>query len=382
MQINNWTSLLRSKRLSKTPRDLNNDLIIIGTNTVGNLKKQDTWQPYAMTLADLGAAIGGGGGGVSFQLEAGDYTILQEDGEVVTGPFTPAENSIITIGAVSIPNGLNWTGVYDVLTSDYDYNDVVYAIDPADNTYYTYWMYNDSANPPAGSTLPFEEVPPVTNNTYWAQLGVQGTKGTNGRRSVSIELFQWSSSVPTTFPVGDSVYTWADGTFTNPTLNGWSQTIGAPTPGQTLYKVSQFYSDILTDADSTITWAASTVDHIGYAGANGSTSVGGFQTRLSSGTVNYTIASADVGQVIFADNINDAIITIPSLSDPNYPVGSQTMIVKRSNPGKVTIAAAGGITLSSADNMTRLRSIGSGVTIIKQSATQWYMFGDLVSSLL
>lgn len=178
MQINNWSDLLKSKRLAKTPRDLNNDLVIIGTNTAGSLKKQDTWQPYAMTLSDLAAAIGGGGGGgggVSFFLSAGNYVVLQENGDAKTEPFTPAENSIITIGAVSIPNGLNWRGPWSNVTSNYVYNDVVSYVDPGTNIYYTYWMYNSTQNPPAGAPLPTTE-----SNTYWAQLGLQGPAGAPG----------------------------------------------------------------------------------------------------------------------------------------------------------------------------------------------------------
>jgi hypothetical protein len=467
MQINNWSGLLNSKRLSKIPRDINNDLVIIGTNTAGGFKKQDTWQPYTMTLADLATAIGGGGGGggVSFQLEAGDYTIIQQNGNPVTGPFTPAEDSVITIGAVSVPNGLNWRGLYNIATSNYVYNDVVYAIDPDDdNLYYTYWMYNDGANPPAGSTLPFQEVPPVTSNTYWAQLGVQGPKGTNGQRSINIELFQWASSVPTAFPSGDSTYTWATGAFTDPTLNGWSQTIGTPTAGQTLYKVSQFYSDILTDDDSTITWTATTAESIGYAGANGqngqngATSVAGF---IPITTTSYTLSSADVGKVLLVSSSGNTQIVLPNISDANYPVGGQTMIVKLNAfnvdvvtpavatitgsiaattlsvtvvssgilyPGatltgtgvtagtvivaqltgsttggvgtysvsigqtvaSTTITATTNLVLTSADSMNRLRSNGSGVTLVKRNSytlapltnANWYMFGDLISSYL
>jgi hypothetical protein len=483
MQINNWAGLLKSKRLSKTPRDLNNDLVIIGTNTVGNLKKQDTWQPYAMTLADLATAIGGngggGGGGVSFQLESGDYTTIQENGDTITGPFTPTENSIITISSVGVPSGLNWRGEWSASTSNYGLNDVVYKIDPSNNnTYYTYWMYNETANPPAGYLLPFADTPPTVSNTYWAQLGVQGPKGgdgddgTNGQRSVSIELYRWSSTVPTTFPSGNSTYTWATGVFTDPaTLNGWSQTIGTPTPGQTLYKVSQFYTDTDDLATSTITWAASpTPSPISYAGTNGSngsngaqgpagqngaTSVTGFTTVS---TQSYTISGADLGKVILVTTNGYTQIFLPNVSDADYSVGGQTMIVKLTGSnvdvvvptaatitgsisgttltvtavssgtlypgatltgtgitantvivaqltgttggagtysvsigqtvGSTIITATTNLILTSADSMNRLRSNGSGVTLVKRGSFpsltngSWYMFGDLISSYL
>jgi hypothetical protein len=471
MQINNWADLLKNKRLAKTPRDLNNDLVIIGTNTQGNLKKQDTWQPYAMTLADLASAIGGGGGGgVSFQLLADGFTEIFEKEEgspdyvPKTQAFTPGENSIIKLSTVSIPNGLNWRGTWNALTANYAYNDVVSVVDPDDNNlYYTYWMKDDSGDPvPAGEPLPY--IAGDTSNTYWAQLGVQGPKGTNGQRSVTIELFQWSSSEPTLFPSGDSVYTWADGTFTDPTtLNGWSQTIGAPTPGQTLYKISQFYTDTDTLPDSTITWAASTVDHIGYAGANGqngqngATSVAGF---IPITTTSYTLSNADVGKVLLVSTSGNTQIVLPNISDANYPVGGQTMIVKLNafnvdvvtpavatvtgsiaattlsvsavstgvlypgatltgtgitagtvivaqvtgTPGgqgtytvstaqavgSTTVTATTNLVLTSADSMNRLRSNGSGVTLVKRNSytlapltnANWYMFGDLISSYL
>jgi hypothetical protein len=68
--------------------------------------------------------------------------------------------------------------------------------------------------------------------------GIDGTNGTNGTRTACIEMYKWSASAPTTYPVGSSTYTWATGAFTNPaTLNGWSQTIGTGTAGQVLYRV-------------------------------------------------------------------------------------------------------------------------------------------------
>ena len=479
MQINNWSDLLKSKRLAKTPRDLNNDLVIIGTNTVGNLKKQDTWQPYAMTLADLATAIGGGGGGsgVSFKLLADGFTKIFEKAEGAldyvqkTTAFTPGENSIIKFNTVSIPNGLNWRDTWNIATADYVYNDVVSYVDPGTNIYYTYWMYNDTTPPPAGFNLPIMDS--ESSNIYWAQLGLQGpagadgadgtdgtdgTDGENGTRSAYLDLYKWSDILPTTFPSGTSTYTWATGAFSDPTLNGWSKTINAPEQGQTLYKISLFVSNTNTTPDTTTNdWSTYTgPNSIGYASMNGATSVAGF---VSTGNVStFTLNGTHKGRVILVNsNVNTQII-LPNLSDFDYPVGGQTMIVKVSNVNvdvvtpatitatgsilgttlTITIATAGtlypgatltggsilagttivdqltgttggigtytvsasqsvgslvitattNLLLTSADNMNRLRSNGSGVTLVKENAysvgvnAKWYMFGDLISSFL
>lgn len=466
MQINNWSDLLKSKRLAKTPRDLNNDLVIIGTNTAGSLKKQDTWQPYAMTLSDLAAAIGGGGGGggVNFQLYAdpAGFTEIYEKTESSsqyvqkTDPFTPGENSIIKFNTVSIPNGLNWRGTWNIATANYVYNDVVSYVDPGTNIYYTYWMYNDTATPPAGFNLPIMDG--VSSNIYWAQLGLEGPAG---RRSAYMDLYLWNNGIPTLLPSGTSVYTWANGTFTNPTtLNGWSQTIGTPGSGQTLYRLSLFVSNDDTDATTTTAdWSTvTTPQSIGYSAVTSAATVAGF-VNITGAVSTHILSGTDVGKVILVSSSSNIQIIVPNLPDTTYPVGAQTMIVKLSNvnvdvvvPGAASItggiagttltvtAVASGtlypgatvsgsgvnsgtvivsqssgtiggagtyvvsvpssvtpgtaltattnVVLNSADSMNRLRSTGSGVTLIKQNAwslsgnSNWYMFGDLISSFL
>jgi hypothetical protein len=400
MQINNWTSLLKSKRLSKTPRDINNDLIIIGTNTVGSLKKQDTWQPYAMTLADLASAIGGGGGGVSFSLLAGDFTILQENGIVQDGAFTPAEDSTITIGAVSIPNGLNWEGAWSNLTADYAYNDVVSTI--VGGIYYTYWMYNDAANPPAGAPLP---IFPATSNTYWAQLGLQGpagadgadgangtdgsdgTDGTNGVRTAVLEMFQWSATAPTTYPSGNSTYTWNTGSFTAPTLNGWSIAVPAPVQGQFLWRVRQIFVDTNTTLTSTVAWTANTNTAITYAGQDGAATVQSFSALR---TANYTLAAGTKGTMEMISTFNqNIVITIPSMNNTQMPIGAQVLfswdVLDTAQINRVSFLAGANSTIKVPDNMLYLRSLYSTACLTKQSydgltgTTVWYLTGDLTN---
>ena len=126
--------------------------------------------------------------------------------------------------------------------------------------------------------------------TSIAQNGATGTAGTNGTRTALLSLFQWSSTLPTTYPSGISTYTWATGAFTNPaTLNGWSQSPGAGSAGQNLYEIDQRYSDQLTTTTSTVTWSSTTVLYVGGFGSNGATGATG--ATGASGTKSITVSS-------------------------------------------------------------------------------------------
>jgi hypothetical protein len=99
----------------------------------------------------------------------------------------------------------------------------------------------------------------------WARI-----KGTDGRRTAVLELYQWSIDAPTSFPVGTSEYTWNTGAFGLPaTPNGWQLVPGTAEPGMTLYACSVVYSDTDNSATTTITWTATSAYAIGKAGTNG-----------------------------------------------------------------------------------------------------------------
>ena len=135
-------------------------------------------------------------------------------------------------------------------------------------------------SPVLGQTLWLARTIYADNNTSetteitWttATALAMSVSGANGRRNAELQLFQWSSTVPTTFPSGTSDYTWATGLFTDPsvTLNGWTVDVGTSTPGQTLYTCYAHYSDDLIDAVSTVTWPSiNSALPAGAAGANG-----------------------------------------------------------------------------------------------------------------
>lgn len=384
MQINNWSDLLANKRLSKTVRDENNDLIILGTQTKATFKKQDQWQPYAMTFADLAAAIGGGGGGVSFALKAGTFIQLNEQigaGEdaVKDGSFIPAENSVITISAISIPNGLRWRGEFTNGTptdglGNYLQNDVVYTDLGSPSLYKTWFALDDQ-------TVPGATAPPTSgeSNAFWGQLGVEGNPGVDGFRTAVLTLYKWvnSSTLPSgsgNVPSGTSTYTWASATFTNPgTLNGWSQTIPAPTAGYHLYKATVVAANNLTTATTTgIDWSSATIEYLAYAGANGGAII---DVSTAEKTSSYTIQNTDGSKLIRLNTGTSTDITITAGTLGGMQNGAQVMFVWSAGTGGSVVFSGAGIV--SANSMLNLRTVGSIATLIKLSDSNFFLAGDL-----
>lgn len=69
-------------------------------------------------------------------------------------------------------------------------------------------------------------------------------------------------------------------------------------------------------------------------------------------------------------------IIIPLDSTTNFPNGSQINIA-RIGSGAVTVSATPGVFLRSADGRVNLRTTNSTATIIKLSADDWLLFGDI-----
>lgn len=156
----------------------------------------------------------------------------------------------------------------------------------------------------AGTTLTGAAFTLVKTQTF--AKAKAGTNGTNGTRTAVLEMYQWASSAPSTFPSGTSTYTWSTGTFTAPaTANSWTLTPGTPSAGQTLYVVRQVYTDSLTTATSSVTWAATSSAPSGASGTNGNNGTNGQRvgilevyqwaasspTSYPSGTSTYTWAT-------------------------------------------------------------------------------------------
>lgn len=113
----------------------------------------------------------------------------------------------------------------------------------------------------------------VTAGT-WQNVRIDTVTGAAGTRTAILDLYRWSSTVPTTFPsatFGVSTYTWSTAQFTlkSGTYNSWTTTPSAAVLGQTLYILRQVYADTGSSLTSDVTWTSTTPLPIAVSGVNG-----------------------------------------------------------------------------------------------------------------
>lgn len=99
------------------------------------------------------------------------------------------------------------------------------------------------------------------------------------------------------------------------------------------------------------------------------TSVNGDLTSFTSEnvqTTSYTLALVDRNRVVAMNNSVAATVTVPADSGTNFPVGS-VIGISRIGTGSVTLAAAGGVTVSK----TGLFGAKEQISIRKRAANEW-----------
>jgi hypothetical protein len=223
----------------------------------------------------------------------GISTIVSDNNTTSTSTATWSSSTVYATGAAGT-NGTNGTnGVRTAILDVYQVAAVAPTSFPVGSSTYT-WSSGQFTAPATLNGWSLTPPTPVVGQTLWIartiysdsfttststvawnatsamSLGVSGVNGANGSRTAVMEVYKWAATAPTTFPAGTSVYTWATGAFTSPTitLDVWSLTPPAPVLGQTLWGCSVKYVDTLTTLTSTITWNTTTAYPISAAGTN------------------------------------------------------------------------------------------------------------------
>ncbi len=99
--------------------------------------------------------------------------------------------------------------------------------------------------------------------------------------------------------------------------------------------------------------------------------------NLSTQITNYTLALGDEGRLIFMASGGANIVTVPSSSAANFPIGAQVMLTQSGSGQTRFTSASTGVTLFSANNALKIANRYSAATLIKTDANAWYLFGDI-----
>lgn len=279
-----------------------------------------------VSVTDIGTGGGGGGGGgtmSSFDVSsAGGITLSVDDGATYTeGPFTIENLDELIINSSSVPNGLNWRGDFNNPStgSTFEINDVVYTTTGSPAVYRTWFAIQAQ---PVGPSA----VAPPTNtdysNAYWALLGTQGPAGVQG-----------SAGLPSATATFGFKSVSATGTYTS--------IVTAGTPGDGTNDVGKIF--LLNNNGPSTSELVVTIN-ANLNGGAGTSSGWPFNS-----------------QITFMNVTPDIVAGTGALTGP------------------VKIVGASGVTINSADGAQYLRTEFSTCSIVRRSANEYYMFGDLTN---
>lgn len=97
---------------------------------------------------------------------------------------------------------------------------------------------------------------------------------------------------------------------------------------------------------------------------------------ISSQTSSYTLVADDAGKAVEVNASGATNVTIPTNASVAFPIGTVIEVVQL-GAGRVTIAAAGGVTLQAADGALTTRVQYSAVSLRKRATNTWLIVGDL-----
>jgi len=134
-----------------------------------------------------------------------------------------------------------------------------------------------------------------------------------------------------------------------------------------------------TSGSSGSSGSSGTSGSSGSSGSSGTSGTSGIDTAFVT-TVdvvnNYTIQSTDIGNLVRLTSPDSKIIEIPNNTDVPIPTGGQ-LLFTRGGTGEVTIAGATGVTISSSQNLYKLKYQNSGASAVKTGTNNWLLFGEL-----
>lgn len=133
-------------------------------------------------------------------------------------------------------------------------------------------------------------------------------------------------------------------------------------------------SDPLEDLPPAGTLQNDDLLYIVQDGNSRQTTAGAFRTvPIQPKTASYTLALGDT--YVRMNSTSALTLTVPTNASVAFPIGTQITVVAV-NTGKVTVAAASGVTILTSETL-KLRKQGSAVTLTKVDTDAWDLAGDV-----
>lgn len=90
----------------------------------------------------------------------------------------------------------------------------------------------------------------------------------------------------------------------------------------------------------------------------------------------YTLALTDAGKLVTLSNASAITLTVPTEATVAFSTGDQINLLQL-GAGQVTIAGAGGVTVSSEGSKLKLKAQYALGTLVKTGADAWVLIGNL-----
>jgi hypothetical protein len=92
----------------------------------------------------------------------------------------------------------------------------------------------------------------------------------------------------------------------------------------------------------------------------------------------YTLVLADASKLVTLSNASAITLTVPANSSVAYPAGTQILLAQL-GVGQVTVAAAGGVTVSSRGTALKIAGQYGMATLVKTGTDTWILSGDITT---
>jgi hypothetical protein len=94
-------------------------------------------------------------------------------------------------------------------------------------------------------------------------------------------------------------------------------------------------------------------------------------------TSSYTLVLGDAGKLVSINNGSANTLTVPTNASVAFPLYTR-IDLSSYGAGQMTVAAASGVTIHSAQSRLKLNTQYSGATLFKVGTNEWLLFGDLL----